>query len=158
MMVLAFQADQTRIATFMFANDGSNRSYKDIGVPEGHHDCSHHGGDKTKQEKVQKINQFHVENLGYLLNKMQSIQEPEGTMLDNSMVLYGAGISDGDRHNHDNLPLVLAGKGAGTIKSGRHIVYQNETPMSNLFLCMLDRMGVSTDHIGDSTGRLEQLI
>lgn len=157
MMLLAFQADMTRVATFMVANDGSNRGYKDIGVPEGHHDCSHHGGDKIKQEKVRTINHFHVEQLAYLLNRMDAIHEAEGTMLDNSMVVYGAGISDGDRHNHDDLPILLAGKGGGTIKSGRHIAYQNPTPMTNLFLSMLDRMGVPADHIGDSTGRLQQL-
>jgi len=157
MMLLAFQADMTRIATFMVCNDGSNRGYKDIGVPEGHHDCSHHGGDKIKQAKVQTINHFHIEQLAYLLNRMDAIHEAEGSMLDNSMVVYGAGISDGDRHNHDDLPILLAGRGAGTIKSGRHIAYPNPTPMTNLFLSMLDRMGVPADHIGDSTGRLQQL-
>ena len=104
MMVLAFQTDMTRVITFMHANDGSNRSYKNIGVPEGHHDCSHHGGDLAKQAKVQLINQFHVSHFAYFLEKMQSIKEIDGTLLDNSMILYGAGISDGDRHNHDDLP------------------------------------------------------
>ncbi len=158
MMVLAFQSDQTRIATFMFANDGSNRSYKNIGVPEGHHEVSHHGMDPVKLDKIKHINRFHVENLAYLLEKMKSIQEPDGTLLDNSMIVYGAGISDGDRHNHDNLPTLMAGGGAGTIKSGRHIRYPNQTPMTNLFLSMLDRMGVPAEHIGDSTGKLQQLI
>jgi hypothetical protein len=88
---------------------------------------------------------------------MESIKEGEGSMLDNSMIVYGAGISDGDRHNHDDLPILLAGKGAGTIKSGRHMAYNNPTPMTNLFLSMLDRVGVPADHIGDSTGRLQQL-
>jgi hypothetical protein len=157
MMVLAFQADITRICTFMIANDGSNRSYRNIDVPEGHHDCSHHGRDPIKQEKIRKINLFHMQQLAYLLEKMQSIKEPEGTLLDNSMIVYGAGISDGDRHNHDNLPILLAGKGAGTIKSGRHIVYKNGTPMTNLFLSMLDRIGVPAETLGDSTGRLQQL-
>ena len=157
MMLLAFQSDMTRIVTFMVANDGSNRGYKDIGVPEGHHDCSHHGMDPKKLAKVQTINQYHIQQLGYFLNKMQAIKEADGTMLDNSMILYGAGISDGDRHNHDDLPILMAGKGAGTIKTGRHLVYNNPTPMTNLFLSMLDRMGVPADHIGDSTGRLQQL-
>ncbi len=157
MMLLAFQADMTRIVTFMVANDGSNRGYKDIGVPEGHHDCSHHGGDVKKLAKVQSINQYHVTQLAYFLNKMESIKEGEGSMLDNSMIVYGAGISDGDRHNHDDLPILLAGKGGGTIKSGRHMAYNNPTPMTNLFLSMLDRVGVPADHIGDSTGRLQQL-
>ena len=157
MMVLAFQTDMTRVITFMHANDGSNRSYKNIGVPEGHHDCSHHGGDLAKQAKVQLINQFHVSHFAYFLEKMQSIKEIDGTLLDNSMIVYGAGISDGDRHNHDDLPILLAGKGAGTIKSGRHITYKNGTPMTNLFLSMLDNVGVKTETLGDSTGRLQML-
>ncbi|HLK59905.1 MAG TPA: DUF1552 domain-containing protein, partial [Chthonomonadaceae bacterium] len=157
MMTLAFHADLTRIATFMIANDGSNRSYNDIGVPEGHHDCSHHGNDPTKQGKVQQINQFHITQLAYFLEKLQNTREGAGTLLDNSMIVYGAGISDGDRHNHDDLPILLAGKGGGSIKSGRHVTYTDGTPMTNLFLSMLDRVGVPAEHIGDSTGRLQQL-
>ncbi len=157
MMVLAFQADITRVCTFMFANDGSNRSYQAIGVPEGHHDMSHHGNDPVKKDKVRQINTFHVTQLAYILEKMQGIKEADGTLLDNSMIVYGAGISDGDAHNHDNLPIILAGKGAGTIKTGRHIKYKNGTPMTNLFLAMLDRVGVHPDAIGDSTGRLDRL-
>ena len=126
MMVLALQTDLTRISTFMYANDGSNRSYRNIGISEGHHEISHHGGDTTKHEKIRQINRFHAEQLAYMLEKMKSIREGEGTMLDNSMVVYGAGISDGDRHNHDDLPILLAGGGAGTIKPGRHIRYQTE--------------------------------
>ncbi len=158
MMALAFQSDMTRVATFMYSNDGSNRSYSTIGVPEGHHDMSHHGGDKEKQRKVREINKFHVEQLAYLLEKLNSIHEPDGTVLDNSMIVYGAGISDGDRHNHDNLPILMAGRGAGRIKAGRHIRYENGTPMTNLFLTMLDKMGVPADSIGDSTGKLQQLL
>lgn len=158
MMVLAFQADLTRICTFMIANDGSNVPYKQIGVAEGHHDLSHHGRDPLKQEKLQKINTFHIQQLAYVLEKMQSIKEDEGTLLDNTMLVYGAGISDGDRHNHDDLPILLAGRGGGTIKSGRHVVYPNQTPMTNLFLSMLDRMGVPTETLGDSTGKLAQLM
>lgn len=158
MMALAFQADLTRIATFMIANDGSNRAYRDIGVPEGHHDMSHHGGDKYKLDQVAKINKFHVQQVAYFLEKLDSIKEAEGTLLDNSMIVYGAGISDGDRHNHDDLPIVLAGGGAGTIKTGRHLKFAPNTPMNNLFLSMLDRMGVHAETIGDSTGRLNTLI
>ena len=157
MMVLAFQADLTRICTFMLANEGSNRSYRLIGVPEGHHDMSHHGGDPVKQDKIRQINHFHTTQLAYLLEKLKSIREGEGTMLDNSMIVYGGGISDGDRHNHDDLPILVAGKGGGTIRSGRHITYTDGTPMSNLFLSMLDRIGVPAETIGDSTGRLQQL-
>jgi len=158
MMALAFQADLTRIATFMIANDGSNRSYKDVGVPEGHHDMSHHGGDKYKLDQVAKINKFHVQQVAYFLEKLDSIHEGEGTLLDNSMVMYGAGISDGDRHNHDDLPILLAGGGAGTLKPGRHQRFAHDTPLNNLFLSMLDRMGVHAETIGDSTGRLTTLI
>ena len=157
MMVLAFQTDLTRVCTFMWANEGSNRSFQSIGVPEGHHDLSHHGGLKEKQDKLMKINRFQVTQLAYLLEKLQSIQEHDGTLLDNSMIVFGGGISDGDRHNHDDLPVLLAGKGGGTIKSGRHLVYQDYTPMSNLYLDMLDRVGVRTEKFGDSSGRLQLL-
>ncbi len=157
MMVLALQTDSTRICTMMLANDGSNRSYSNIGISEGHHELSHHGGDKDKQAKIERINRFHIEQLAYILNKMQSTKEGAGTLLDNSMLVYGAGISDGDRHNHDELPILLAGKGAGTIKSGQHVRYAPDTPMSNLFVSMLDRMGVREDKFGDSNGRLDRL-
>ena len=157
MMILAMQTDTTRICTLMLANDGSNRSYSNIGISEGHHELSHHGGDPDKQAKIERINRFHIEQLGYILNRMQNTKEGSGTLLDNTMLVYGAGISDGDRHNHDELPILLAGKGAGTIKGGQHIRYVPNTPMSNLFLSMLDRMGVREDTFGDSNGRLDRL-
>src|SRR5439155_7940217 len=114
-------------------NEGSNRSYQLIGVPEGHHDLSHHGGSQEKQEKIRQINRFHVTQLAYLLEKLNSIKEGDATLLDNSMVVYGGGISDGDRHNHDDLPILVAGKGAGTIHTGRHITYPQNTPLNNLY-------------------------
>jgi hypothetical protein len=154
MMILAFQADLTRTCTLMFANDGSNRSYAQIGVPEGHHDMSHHGGDPVKLAKKRAIDRFHVEQLAYTLKKMESIKEPEGTLLDNTILMYGAGICDGNAHNHDNLPIVLAGKAGGTIATGRHMTFKNFTPLDNLYLDILDRLGVPTDHLGDSTGKL----
>jgi len=157
LLVLAFQADLTRIATFVFANDGSNRSYRAIGVPEGHHDLSHHGGNKDRQAKIRTINRFHIAQLAYLLEKMKAVQEGEGTLLDNVMIIYGSGISDGNRHNHDNLPILLAGKGGGTLRSGRHVRYPKETPLTNLYLSMLARIGAPTDSFGDSTGRLQDL-
>lgn len=157
MMVLAFQADLTRVCTFMFANEGSNRNYRQIGVSDGHHDISHHGRDDRKLEAKKRIDRYHVEQLAYILKRMRDIEDGEGTLLDNSMIVYGSGISDGDRHNHDDLPLILAGGGAGTLKPGRHLVYPNGTPMANLFLSMLDRMGVREDKFGDSTGQLERL-
>ncbi len=157
LMVLAFQTDSTRIATMMFANAGDNKNYRKIGVPDGHHDISHHGDNAEKLEKISKINHFQVQQLSYLLQKMKSIREGERTLLDNSMIVYGSGISDGNRHNHDNLPILLAGSGGGTIDSGRHVRYDLETPVCNLFMSMLDRMGVDTPYIGDSTGRLTGL-
>lgn len=158
MMVLAFQADLTRVATFMLANEGSNRSYQKIAISEGHHELSHHGRVAEKQAKIRAINRFHTEQLAYILEKMQSIKEGDKTLLDNSLVLYGAGISDGDRHNHDDLPLLLAGRGGGTDPTGRHLRFPRETPMTNLFLSMLDRSGVRIDKLGDSTGRLQPLL
>lgn len=157
MIVLAFQTDTTRIATFMFANAGSNRNYRHIDVPDGHHNLSHHGGDDVKLDKISRINRFHVEQLAYLLEKMKSVQEADGTLLDNSMVVYGSGLSDGNRHNNENLPVLLAGRGGGSIDSGRHVVYPTETPLTNLYLSLLDRMGARVDFLGDSTGRLSSL-
>ncbi|MGV3724258.1 MAG: DUF1552 domain-containing protein [Actinomycetota bacterium] len=157
MLALAFQADLTRVATFMFANEGSNRNYKNINVPEGHHELSHHGKDEVKQAKIQQINRFHVEQFAYFLNKLKSMPEAGGNVLDNSMILYGSGLSDGDRHNHDDLPVIMVGKGGGKITTGRHVVYPKDTPLNNLFLSMLDRMSVPVHSLGDSTGRLSNL-
>jgi hypothetical protein len=158
LMVLAFQTDTTRVSTFMFANEGSNRSYKMVGVTDGHHEMSHHQRTPEKLEALKKINNFHVTQLAYILNKMDSIKEGDRTLLDNSMVVYGAGICDGDRHNHDDLPLLLAGLGGGKIKSGRHLKFDSSTPMTNLFLSMADKMNIPVESIGDSTGKLIQLI
>lgn len=157
MMVLAFQTDSTRVSTLMFANAGDNRNYRNIGVPEGHHELSHHREDPEKLEKIAKINRFHVQQLSYLLQKMKSIKEGERTLLDHSMIVYGSGISDGNRHNNENLPILLAGSGGGTISPGRHIRYETETPMCNLFMSMLERMNVDVPFVGDSTGYLRGL-
>lgn len=157
LLALAFQGDLTRVSTFVFANEGSNRSYRPIGVPEGHHDLSHHGRDPAKLEKIRQINRFHVEQLAYFLGKLKAIPEGEGTLLDNCMILYGSGNGDGNRHNHDNLPILLAGKGGGTVRSGRHIRYPKETPLTNLYVSMLEHMGAPVDKLGDSTGRLTDL-
>ena len=160
MMVLAFQLDMTRVVSFMLASEGSNRSYRQIGIAEGHHELSHHGGSVEKLEKIKQINRFHVEQLAYILQKMQSVKEGNGTLLDNTLVVYGGGISDGDRHNHNNLPILVAG-GRGVVKTGgRHIVYPDGTPMTNLFMTVFDRMGMPSEKIGsigDSTGKLAQL-
>jgi hypothetical protein len=158
MMVLAFQTDRTRIASFMFADAGSNRSYRQIEVSEGHHDLSHHRGDADKHAKLQKINQFHVSQLAYLLERLKATPDVMGgSLLDQSMVCYGSAISDGNRHNNENLPLLLAGGGGGTIDAGRHIRVAPETPACNLFMSMLDRFGTPVDFVGDSTGRLSGL-
>lgn len=158
LMVLAFQTDTTRVSTFMFANEGSNRSYKMIGVNDGHHEMSHHQRNQEKLEALHKINKFHVEQLAYILDKMNSVKEGDRTLLENSMIVYGAGICDGDRHNHDDLPILLAGNAGGKIKKGKHIVFPNNTPMTNLFLSMADKTGLEIDKIGDSTGKLTQVI
>lgn len=154
LLVLAFQADLTRVATFVFANDGSNRSYGAIGVPEGHHDVSHHGHDPKKQAKIRTINRFHVEQFAYLVARLQAVPERDGTLLDHSMIVYGSGISDGNAHNHEDLPILLAGRGNGRIEPGRHVVYPKETPLTNLHVALLDRMGVAVERFGDSNGRL----
>ncbi|MCA1685638.1 MAG: DUF1552 domain-containing protein [Planctomycetia bacterium] len=157
LMVLAFQGDVTRISTFMFANEGSTRPYPFIGVPEGHHDVSHHAGDPKKHEKIKTINRFHVEQFAYLLGKLKSVREGDGTLLDNVMIVYGSGIGDGNRHNHNDLPILLAGRGGGTIKTGRHVRYEKNTPLNNLYLSMLDRIGAPVDSLGESTGLLPNL-
>ncbi len=157
LLVLAFQSDLTRIVTFVFGNDGSNRSYSSIGVPDGHHDLSHHGGDAAKQERIRKINRFHVVQLAYLLKKLKATPDGDGSLLDHSMIVYGSGISDGNTHRHDDLPILLAGKGAGTINTGRHLRCPAETPLTNLYVSMLANMGVQVDAFGDSTGALTAL-
>ena len=154
LLALAFQTDTTRIATFMLAHDGSNRAYPFIGVSEGHHDLSHHEGKEEKKKKIAKINRFHATQFAYFLKKLKSIKDGQGTLLDNSMIVYGSGIGDGNRHNHDNLPVILAGGGAGTLQPGRHVKFDSKVPMTNLYLAMLERMKVKAERIGDSTGVL----
>jgi hypothetical protein len=158
MVTLAMQTDSTRIISFMFTNAGSNRSYPEIGVTEGHHESSHHGKSEHKQQNIAKINRFHIDRFGYLLSRLKQVRETNGkTLLDNSMLIYGSGISDGDRHNHDDLPILLAGGGGGRIKTGRHIRYENGTPLCNLYLWMMHQMGAEADRFGDSTGMLDRL-
>lgn len=157
LLALAYQTDQTRISTFMFANEGSNRSYAFLEVPEGHHDLSHHGGDEAKQTKIQAINRFHMEQFAYFVERLKNTPEGEGNLLDHSLLLYGAGIGDGNRHNHDDLPVALLGRAGGAVAPGRHLLLEKETPMANLFLSMLDLMDVRIDQFGDSTGRLTGL-
>jgi len=157
LLVLAFQTDATRVATFALANEGSNKPYPFIGVSDGHHDLSHHGNDAAKKEKIKNINTFHVKQLAYLLQKLKGVQEGNGTLLEHCMIAYGSGNSDGNRHNHDDLPVLLAGHGCGTLKSGRHIVYPKDTPLNNLWVSMLDRLEIRGMELGDSTGSLKGL-
>ncbi len=157
LQAIAFQADLTRISTFMMGREGSNRAYREINVPEAHHGLSHHRNNPEWIEKLAKINHFHMEQFAYFIGKLKSIPDGDGTLLDHTMVVYGSGISDGNRHLHDNLPVLFVGGGASAIKGGRHVRYKQETPMANLFLTMLDRMGVRPESIGDSNGKLDHL-
>jgi hypothetical protein len=141
----------------MFANAGSNRSYRPIDVPDGHHDLSHHGGNAEKHAKIRRINRFHIEQLSYLLQKMKATPDGHGTLLDNTLLVYGSGLSDGDRHNNENLPVLLAGHGGGSVDTGRHLRVREETPMCNLYLSMLERFGTPVDFVGDSTGQIPGL-
>jgi len=155
LMVIAFQTDMTRVVTFMMAREGSNRSYREIGVPDGHHSMSHHMLDEQKMVKLQKIDQFHVKAFAYLLGRMQATPDGDGTLLDHTMMLYGSSIRDGNTHDHYDLPLVLAGGKSVNIKGGQHVQYKPLTPMTNFLLGMLDKVGVPADTLGDSTGKVD---
>ncbi|MDB6124445.1 MAG: hypothetical protein JWQ71_3438 [Pedosphaera sp.] len=157
LMALAFQTDTTRVSTFMIAHDGSDRTYPSIGVSEGHHMLSHHGNDEAKKQKIAHINHLHATQFAYFLEKLKSIPEGSGTLLDNCMIVYGSGISDGNSHSHSDLPVMIAGQGGGTIKTGRHVRVAEETPLNNLYISMLDRMGVQAEKVGDGTGKLVEL-
>jgi hypothetical protein len=157
LLVLAFQTDVTRVATFMLAREGSEIQYRNLGITEGHHECTHHRGNKALIEKVCKINRFHVEQFAYLLGRLKAVKEGAGTLLDNSMIVYGSGIEDGSLHTHNACPTLLAGTGGGSIKTGRHLRYSQVTPVNNLWLALLERMGARTEKLGDSTGVLQGL-
>ena len=157
LLAVAFQADLTRISTLMLGLEQSTRSYPEIGIPEGHHGLTHHLGNKEKIEKVTQINCFHTQQFAYFLNKLNSTKDGDGSLLDHVMVAYGGGLSDGNRHLHYDLPLLIAGRGCGTIRPGRHVRYPKDTPMANLYVAMLDRMGVKVESMGDSNGELGYL-
>lgn len=157
MITVAFQADMTRVLTFLVTREGTSRAYREIGIPDGHHPLTHHRNEEAMMEKVAQINTYHMQQFAAWVEKLKSIKEGDGTLLDNSMIVYGAGLSDGNRHTHEDLPTLIAGSGGGYIKGGRRIVYRKETPMSNLFLTMMDRMGAPIEHFGDSTGRVDGL-
>jgi len=152
LITLAFQTDTTRINTFMFANDVSGKNFAGLidGVKGAHHEFSHHEGKKEKYEAYSKIVRWHVEQLAYFLDRMKSVKEGEGTLLDHAMVMFGSSISDGNRHDPAGLPILLAGRGGGTILSGRHLAFPKGTPLCNLYTAMLERMGTAVLTFGDS--------
>jgi len=157
LQVVAFQADLTRVSTMMMGREGSIRTYPEIGVPDPHHPLTHHGGKADWIERVTQINTHHIELFAYFIQQLKSTPDGDGTLLDRCMVVYGSGIADGDQHSHENLPVLLVGRGGGSLTPGRHIVYPDDTPMTNLYLTLLDRLGVREDTLGDSTGRIEHL-
>jgi hypothetical protein len=158
LMVLAFQTDSTRAISFMVTKEATDRNYPWLGFTDGHHELSHHAGDAEKHRKLREIDRYHISILAYLVEKMMTVEEAGGTtLLDHSMVLYGSGISDGDLHNHINLPVITVGKGGGGFRTGQHWKCRPETPMSNLLLSMLNQAGVPVDRFGDSTEPLPGL-
>lgn len=157
LMAVAFQTDVTRIATLMLGREGSNRTYREIEVPDPHHGISHHRGDEEKVAKLVQINQYHTQLFAGLIDRLAAIQEGDGTLLDSLALVYGSGLSDGNKHWHHDLPVMVAGGGAGLFHPGRHVRYPDETPMNNLFLSILDRMDVHPESLGDGTGKLEGL-
>jgi Protein of unknown function (DUF1552) len=157
LLALAFQTDLTRVGTFMMGKEVSGRSYPEIGVPDGHHACSHHQNDPAKLAKLAKINTYHLQQFAYFLEKLRNTPDGDGTLLDHSTFVYGSGISDGNIHFHMDLPTLLVGGGAGTLKGGQHLRYENDTALSNLYVSVLDKLGVPVDKFGESTGKLAYL-
>jgi hypothetical protein len=157
LITIAFQTDMTRVATFMLAREGSVRPYPEIGVPEAHHSISHHGGDPALIEKLTQIETYHMQQFAYFVEKMKNTQDGSGSLLDHSAIVYGAPISDPNRHDHDHCPTLLVGNAGGQIKTGRHVALTQGTPVSNLHLTMLEMVGAHTDHLGNSNGKLDFL-
>jgi hypothetical protein len=157
MLALAYQTDLTRVSTFMLAKEVSGRSYPEVGVADSHHPVSHHQDEPAKLERLHKINEYHFRQFAYLVDKLSKLPEGNGTMLDNSLFLYGTGISDSNTHFHDDLPIALIGGQSAGLKGGRYIRYAKGTPLTNLFVSMLEFMGVEVEKIGDSTGKADRL-
>jgi hypothetical protein len=157
LQVLAFQADITRVTSFMLARENVNRSYPEIGLPEAHHSMSHHGNNPQKMAEFTKLNTYHVAALGYFLERLRTTPDGDGTLLDHSVVLYGSGMSDGNTHNNYNVPVLMVGGRDQQIKGNRHLVYPKGTPLANLALTLIDKFGVNIERFGDSTGRLDLL-
>jgi len=156
LQVVAFQADVTRISTFMMSRELNSRTYPQIGVPDQHHSVSHHQYNPVQMEKHQKINTYHVQLFAKFLDKMQNSQDGEGSLLDHTMILYGSGMGDGNVHSHDPISVLLGGGAAGQLKgkTGRHIQNEKGTPMANLLLAMMEMAGTPIDSIGDSNSKL----
>ena len=157
LQLLAFQGDITRVTTFQLAREASNRTYPEIGVTDPHHPITHHGKDPEKLAKIAKINQFHVSLFAEFLKKLKATPEGEGSLLDHSLFLYGSGMGDSDRHDHSDLPILVAGGAAGKMRGGRHIRFDSPTPLSNLHLTLLNKVGVPLETFADSNGRVEDL-
>ncbi len=158
LLAISFQTDSTRLATFPLAHEGSGRSFPNLDISEGHHHLSHHKKKPDYLKKIAKIDDFYMQQLAYFLGRLEELKDPDGSsVLDNSMIVYGCAIGDGNRHNHNDLPIVIAGGGGGTLTPGRHIDFGQDVPMTNLYLSMLDRMGIELDRFGDSTGRVKDL-
>jgi hypothetical protein len=155
LQVLAFQADITRVSSLMMARENVNRSYPEIGLPEAHHSMSHHGNNPEKMKVFSKLNTYHVETLAYFLNKLQSIPDGDGNLLDHTVVLYGSGMSDGNTHNNYNVPVVVVGGRDQNVKGNRHVKYPKGTPLANLMVGVMDRFGVETNKFGDSTAEID---
>jgi Protein of unknown function (DUF1552) len=158
LQVLALQGDVTRVITFQLARETSTRTYPEIGVPDPHHPLTHHGNDAAKIARMAKINAFHVSLFAYFLEKLKSTPEGDGCLLDHSLYLYGSGMGDPNVHSHVNLPILVAGGGAGTLKGGRHIKYAEPTPLANLHLTLLEKVGVRLDAFADSNGKVDELL
>jgi len=158
LQVLAMQGDVTRVITFQLARETSNRTYNEIGVPDPHHPLTHHGNDPAKVARMAKINAFHVSLFAYYLEKLKATSEGDGSLLDHSLILYGSGMGDPNIHNHINLPVIVAGGRAGGAKGARHIKYAEPTPLANLHLTLLERVGVRMDAFADSKGRVDELL
>ena len=157
MITVAFQAELTRIVTFLVTHEGTSRAYREIGIADGHHPLTHHRNQVELMDKIARINLYHMEQFAQWVGRLKNTQDGEGSLVDNSMIVYGAGLADGNSHIHSDLPTVLVGRAGGYIKSGRRVVYCKETPVCNLFLTMMDRMGVRMEQFGDSTGHLNGL-
>jgi len=157
LQVLAFQTDMTRMITFMTGPEQSNRTYREIGIPDVHHSLSHHQNDPVNLEKIAKIDLYHSELFTYYLDKLRATEDIDGSLLDNMIIMYGSAMSDGNEHLLQNLPILLLGGGTGELKGGRHIRYREDTPISNLYLTIMDKLGIQADKFGDSTGRVDLL-